>query len=58
MTIANTLGFWWAWPAALLAYILFRAWYDNWHGPLSKEEIEQFSPIYCFLLFFFKFPFI
>jgi hypothetical protein len=45
MTTVHTLGFWWAWPAALLAYILFRAWYDNWRGPLSPEEIEQFMSI-------------
>ena len=45
MTTANTLGFWWAWPAAFLAYMLFRAWYDNWRGPLSKEEIEHFMSI-------------
>ena len=45
MTTAHSLGFWWAWPAALLAYILFRAWYDNWSGPLSSEEIEQFMSI-------------
>ncbi|MGE0044510.1 MAG: hypothetical protein AB7J28_05560 [Hyphomonadaceae bacterium] len=30
------------WGAALAAYILFRAWYDNWRGPLSTNEIERF----------------
>ena len=45
MTTAQILGFWWAWPAALLAYILFRAWYDNWSGPLTSEEIEHFMNI-------------
>ncbi|MFY8081493.1 MAG: hypothetical protein ACOVN1_11525, partial [Limnohabitans sp.] len=45
MTSAHTLGFWWAWPVALLAYIFFRAWYDNWRGPLSAEEIEKFMNI-------------
>ncbi len=45
MTTAHPLGFWWAWPAALLTYILFRAWYDNWRGPLSSEEIEQFMKV-------------
>ena len=45
MNTAHTLGFWWVWPAALLAYILFRAWYDNWRGPLSAEEIEKFMNI-------------
>ena len=45
MTTVQILGFWWAWPAALLAYILFRAWYDNWSGPLTAEEIEHFMNI-------------
>lgn len=31
---------WWIWGCALLAYGLFRAWYDNWRGPLRPEEIE------------------
>jgi len=42
MNTARALGFWWAWPAALLAYVLFRAWYDNWRGPLSPAEITHF----------------
>ncbi len=42
MHTAPSLGFWWAWPVALLAYVLFRAWYDNWRGPLSAKEIEDF----------------
>jgi len=45
MTAFHSLGYWWAWPAALLAYILFRAWYDNWRGPLRPDEIEQFMNI-------------
>lgn len=31
---------WWIWGSALLAYALFRAWYDNWRGPLRPDEIE------------------
>ena len=42
MNTAQPMGFWWAWPAALLAYALFRAWYDNWRGPLTPQEIEHF----------------
>jgi len=33
---------WWVWLGALVAYALFRAWYDNWRGPLSADEIEAF----------------
>lgn len=33
---------WIIWGAALLAYILFRLWYDNWSGPLKPAEIEGF----------------
>jgi hypothetical protein len=36
------LGAWWAWPLALALYVLFRAWYDNWRGPLTKAEIDAF----------------
>lgn len=36
------VGAWWAWPVALALYLLFRAWYDNWRGPLSQPEIEAF----------------
>ena len=36
------VGAWWAWPLALALYVVFRAWYDNWRGPLSKAEIEAF----------------
>lgn len=28
------------WGAAALLYLGFRAWYDNWRGPLRPEEIE------------------
>jgi len=33
-------GAWWVWPLVLLVYGLFRAWYDNWRGPLRTAEIE------------------
>lgn len=33
---------WTIWIAALAAYALFRAWYDNWRGPLRREEIDAF----------------
>ncbi len=36
------VGAWWAWPLALALYLLFRAWYDNWRGPLTQAEIETF----------------
>lgn len=36
------IGAWWAWPAALAVYGLFRAWYDNWRGPLTAAEIDAF----------------
>ncbi len=35
-------GAWWVWPLALALYLVFRAWYDNWRGPLSQAEIEAF----------------
>jgi hypothetical protein len=31
----------WIWGAALLAYGVFLAWYDNWRGPLTEPEIES-----------------
>jgi hypothetical protein len=30
------------WLGAGVLYGLFRAWYDNWRGPLRPEEIERF----------------
>lgn len=33
---------WWIWGSALLAYAAFRAWYDNWRGPVTKAEIDAF----------------
>ena len=35
-------GLWWAWPAALALYAVFRCWYDNWRGPLRAAEIDTF----------------
>ena len=35
----------WIWSAAALLYLLFRAWYDNWRGPLSAAEIESFLAV-------------
>lgn len=31
---------WGIWGAALLAYALFLAWYNNWRGPLRRDEID------------------
>jgi len=36
------LGAWWIWPVALVLYAAFRAWYDNWRGPLTLAEIDAF----------------
>ena len=33
---------WIIWTSAVLAYLLFRGWYDNWSGPLSPAEIDSF----------------
>jgi hypothetical protein len=33
---------WWIWGSALAFYLLFRLWYDNWRGPLTKAEIDAF----------------
>ena len=35
---------WGIWIAALLAYALFAAWYFNWKGPLTGDEIEALLP--------------
>jgi hypothetical protein len=32
----------WIWGSAALVYGLFRAWYDNWRGPLSAAEVEKY----------------
>lgn len=36
------MGAWWIWPVALMVYVLFRLWYDNWRGPLNAKELEKF----------------
>ena len=36
------LGAWWIWVVALALYIVFRLWYDNWKGPLSSQEVNDF----------------
>jgi len=33
------------WGAALLLYIGFRLFYDNWRGPLRAAEIEQYKAV-------------
>ncbi len=33
---------WLIWGGALALYGLFRLWYDNWRGPLTKAEIDTF----------------
>lgn len=30
------------WFVALLAYLLFRLWYDSWRGPMSAGEVDAF----------------
>jgi hypothetical protein len=31
----------WPWAAAVVSYLLFRAWYDNWRGRMSAAEIDN-----------------
>jgi len=33
---------WLIWGSAAALYCLFRLWYDNWRGPLTKAEIDAF----------------
>ena len=33
---------WWIWGGALALYAAFLLWYDNWRGPLTKDEIETY----------------
>lgn len=35
-------GAWWAWIIAMVMYLAFRLWYDNWRGPLNRQEIEHY----------------
>ena len=32
----------WIWLTAVLFYLAFRVWYDNWRGPLRREEIDAY----------------
>jgi len=32
----------WVWLGAAVVYLAFRAWYDNWRGPLRAEEIAAY----------------
>lgn len=34
------VGAWWIWLCALVLYVGFRLWYDDWRGPLTKDEID------------------
>ncbi|MEI7536508.1 MAG: hypothetical protein WCJ76_04825 [Comamonadaceae bacterium] len=42
MNASTIHGAWWVWLVAAGLYIVFRLWYDNWRGPLSKDEVEHF----------------
>lgn len=33
---------WIIWGSALLVYAVFRGWYDNWRGPLTRDEIAAY----------------
>lgn len=33
---------WIIWGSALALYTLFRLWYDNWRGPLTRDEIAAY----------------
>ena len=33
------------WATALLLYLLFLGWHENWRGPLTQDEIENFQAI-------------
>lgn len=32
----------WIWLGAATLYVAFRAWYDNWRGALTPQEIDRF----------------
>lgn len=36
------MAIWIIWGTALLTYVGFRLWYDNWSGPLKPAEIDAF----------------
>jgi len=33
---------WYIWIVAVAAYVIFAAWYFNWKGPLTADEIEVY----------------
>jgi hypothetical protein len=33
---------WWIWAAAAVLYGAFSLWYNNWRGPLTKDEVETY----------------
>jgi len=33
---------WYIWIVAVVAYIIFAAWYFNWKGSLTADEIELY----------------
>ena len=33
---------WWIWGAAAVLYGVFTLWYNNWRGPLTKDEVEKY----------------
>ncbi|HVH17186.1 MAG TPA: hypothetical protein VNF72_02690 [Myxococcota bacterium] len=33
---------WWIWGAAAVLYGVFTLWYNNWRGPLAKEEVATY----------------
>jgi hypothetical protein len=41
----DMVGAWWTWLVAIAMYALFRLWYDNWRGPLSRQEVETFMAV-------------
>jgi hypothetical protein len=32
----------WIWGAAIVLYGVFSLWYNNWRGPLKKDEVETY----------------
>ena len=33
---------WWIWGAGAVLYGVFTLWYNNWRGPLAKEEVATY----------------
>ena len=40
--VGMAMAGWMIWAVALVAYLLFRLWYDGWRGPLGPAEVEAF----------------